>query len=175
MGKESLKLFGTHAVISVFIFLFASMILVGVKSEFLDWIFTVMYLALFWLVMWFGIARVGNNDLKRDRFAPYKGFVIGLLVQIPALITYGILMLMPTVRWLWIPRLIMRGWLSPYLKIATMEGFSDTDWWSIIFILLFIFVAGLAYLFGKKQREKTLRVIEEQESRRAELSKRDSD
>lgn len=175
MGKESLKLFGTHAIISIFIFLFSTMILGGAKSEFVHWLFTVLYLALFWSVIWFSIARVGNNDVKRDRFAPWKGFLISFFVQLPALISYAILILMSEENWIWLPRILIRGWLSPYLKFAMLEGWKDTDWWVILFILLFIAVTGLGYLFGKKQREKTLKIIEEREQMRAELSKRDSE
>lgn len=175
MGKQSLKLFGTHAVISIFIFLFSSMIMAGAKSEFVHWLFTVMYLAMFWSITWVGYVNEGNNDLKRERFTPYKGFIIGALVQIPALLTYIVLMAEAGRNWIWIPRVLMRGWLSPYLKIASLEGFRDTDWWGILFILLYIAGVGVAYLFGKKRREKTLRVIAERESMRGELSKRDSE
>lgn len=175
MGKQSLKLFGTHAVISIFIFLFSSMILSGAKSEFLHWIFTLLYLVLFWSVTWVSYVNAGNNDLKRERFAPWKGFVIGTLVQAPALINYIVLMLNGEKGWIWISRLLMRGWLSPYLKFATLKGWKDTDWWAILFIFLYIGLVGVAYLFGKKRREKILRVIEERESMRGELSKRNSE
>lgn len=175
MGKQSLKLFGTHAIISIFIFLFSSMIMAGAKSEFVHWLFTVMYLAMFWSITWVGYVNEGNNDLKRERFAPHKGFVIGALVQIPALLTYIVLMAEAGSNWIWIPRLLMRGWLSPYLKIASLEGFRDTDWWGILFILLYIGLVGVAYLFGKKRREKTLKIIEERENMRSEFSKRDSE
>lgn len=175
MGKQSLKLFGTHAIISIFIFLFSSMIMAGAKSEFLHWLFTVMYLAMFWSLTWVSYVNEGINALKRERFAPHKGFVIGAFVQIPALLTYALLMVAADQPWIWIPRVLMRGWLSPYLKIASLDGFRDTDWWGILFILLYIAVVGVAYLFGRKRREKTLRIIRERESMRGELSKRDSE
>jgi hypothetical protein len=167
MGKESLKLFGTHAIISIFIALFAAMILSGV-GEFLDWVFTLLYFAFFWVVMLFGIARVGNNDTKRDRFAPWKGFAIGFFVQIPALIVYVVL-LMSSWRLQW----LLRIWFSPYMKFFLLDKWNDA--WMIVFILLFIALAGIGYLFGEKQREKTLKIIEEREQMRAELSKRDSE
>lgn len=173
MGKQSLKLFGTHAVISIFIFIFSTMIMAGAKSEFLHWLFTFLYLAMFWAVTWVGIVNVGNNDVRRERFAPWKGFVIGALVQLPALISYVLLMFSGNSAAELVTMLLLKGWLSPYLKFMIMEGWRDA--YLILFVLLFISVMGVGYLFGKKRREKTLRIIAERESMRAELSKRDSE
>mgnify|MGYP000572020819 CR=1 FL=1 len=173
MGKQFLKLFGTHAIISIFIFLFSSMIMAGAKSEFLQWLFTVMYLAMFWSVTWVTIVNEGQNDLKRDRFAPHKGYVIGALVQVPALIAYILLMFSRNSAVDIVTMLLLKGWLSPYLKFMLMEGWNDS--YLILFSLLFIPVMGVGYLFGRKRREKTLRIIEERERMRGELSKRDSE
>ena len=173
MGKQSLKLFGTHAILSIFIFLFATMILAGVKSEFLDWAFSVMYLGLFWSVTWVNMVNAGNNDLKRERFAPQKGFMIGLFVQIPALITYVVALANSDALWAWIPRLLLRGWFSPYMKFTELANWQE-GWW-IAFLLLYIAAVGAGYLFGKKRREKTLQIIAERERMRGELSKRDSE
>jgi hypothetical protein len=173
MGKQSLKLFGTHAVISIFIFLFATMIISGAKSQFLHWLFTVLYLAMFWSVTWVSIVNEGNKDLKREQFAPWKGFAIGALVQAPALIAYLLLMFSGNSAAELITMLLLKGWFSPYLKFMIMEGWRDA--YLVLFALLFIPVMGVGYLFGRKRREKTLRIIEERESRRGELSKRDSE
>ena len=173
MGKQSLKLFGTHAVISIFIFLFSTMIMAGAKSEFLHWLFTVLYMAMFWSVTWVSMVNEGNNDLRRERFAPWKGFVIGALVQAPAVIAYFLLMFSGNSATELVTMLLLKGWLSPYLKFVLMEGWHDA--YLILFVLLFIPVMGVAYLFGRKRREKTLRIIAERESMRGELSKRDTE
>ena len=173
MGKESLKLFGTHAIMSVFIFLFSTMILSGVKSEFLQWIFVLMYLGVFWPVTWASMVNAGHNDLKRERFAPGKGFVIGALAQVPAFVSYVLLMVSDNTVVSMVTILLLKGWLSPYLKFMLLPGWHDA--YLIVFILLYIPVVGIGYLFGKKRREKTLRIIAERENMRAELSKRDSE
>jgi len=173
MGKQSLKLFGTHAIISIFIFLFSTMILSGAKSQFLHWLFTVLYLGMFYSVTWVTMVNEGNNDLKRERFAPHKGFVIGALVQIPAIIAYMLLVFSDNSAVDLITMLLLKAWLSPYLKFMLMEGWNDV--YLILFALPFIPAMGVAYLFGRKRREKTLRIIAERETMRGELSKRDSE
>ena len=170
--KFSLKLLGIHAIMSVVqFFLMPSLFGIWQEQPIYQWFMGIFYIAVFWLIIYADVSHTSQNDLKRGRYAPHKGFINGMIASIPALALYFIAMIFPSIsddfNYF---AVALRIWLVPYIKIFT--SFEDLmPAIAIIPILLFPIGCGLSYLDGPRRRKKILDAIDKSDSLRAEKSK----
>jgi len=168
----SLKLLGTHAILSIVqIALMPALFGLWQEQPIYQWFMGIFYIAVFWLIIYADVSHTSQNDLKRDRYAPYKGFLNGMIASIPALVLYIIAMIYPSINdGVNYFAVALRIWLVPYIKIFTT--FEDLMPAIAIFpILLFPIGCGLSYLDGPRRRKKILDAIDKSDSMRAEKSK----
>ncbi len=169
--RQSLKLLGTHAIMSVAQFIFMPSLMGLFENEIYQWIVGLLFIAIFWLIIYADMSSKGLDDTKKDAFAPYKGFIIGLIASIPSTILYLLATIMKSstsnVNWF---SIALRIWLVPYIKIFTTfeEMMPDI---TIIPIALFPILTGVSYIDGRRKRSKILKAIERAEATRAEKSK----
>ncbi|MDN5277506.1 MAG: hypothetical protein PWR01_1471 [Clostridiales bacterium] len=170
--RQGFKLLGTHAVMSLVQFIFMPA-LFGIleKNQLYQWLIGLVYIAIFWLIIYADMSNKGLDDAKKDVFAPYKGFIAGLIASVPGIVLYllAITMKVPgsTVNWF---DVILRIWLVPYTKIfVTFEKMMPDI--AIIPIALLPLLSGISYIDGLRKRKKILEAIENAEAMRAEKSK----
>ena len=169
-GKFSLKLFGSHILMTVILF-FLYFLMFGLfpDSELYQWFIGMLFIVIFWFVIYADASYYGQNDLKRGTFIPAKGFVSGLIASIPGILLYIFSLAIPSAGLI---EVFLCALLIPYIKlIVTFENSMPAV--SIVFLLFFPLVTGLSYLDGIRRREKIKKAIEKKDAMRAELSKRD--
>lgn len=171
VGKLSLKLIGTHAIISIVEF-FLMIPLMGLwkDNEIYQWLVGLLLMFILWFIIYSDISYVGQNELKRDLFWKPKGFIIGLIASIPALILYILAIIIEAkVNY---AEIVLRICLAPYTKLFIT--FQDKmPYIAIIPIAILPILSGLSYLDGQRRRKKILDVIKESDAQRAEKSKVD--
>lgn len=170
--RQGLKLLGTHAVMSLVQLIFMPA-LFGIleKNQVYQWLVGLVYIAIFWLIIYADMSNKGLDDAKKDVFAPYKGFIAGLIASIPSVILYLLAISMKpsagSVNWF---STVLRIWLVPYTKIfVTFEKMMPDI--AIIPIALLPLLSGISYIDGLRKRKKILEAIENAEAMRAEKSK----
>jgi len=171
VGKLSLKLIGTHAIISIVEF-FLMIPLMGLwkDNEIYQWLVGLLLMFILWFIIYSDISYVGQNELKRDLFWKPKGFIIGLIASIPALILYILAIIIEAK--INYAEIVLRLWLAPYTKFFTT--FQDKmPYIAIIPIAILPILSGLSYLDGPRRRKKILDVIKESDAQRTEKSKVD--
>ncbi|MFS8501461.1 MAG: hypothetical protein FWJ59_06600 [Caldicoprobacter sp.] len=168
--KQGLKLMGTHAIVSLIQFIFIPPLLSIFENQIYQWLVGLVCIAMFWLIVYADMSKVGLDDAKKDAFAQYKGFIAGLLASIPSIILYLLAIAMEpsgSVNWF---EIALRLWLIPYTKIFTTFD-KMMPHIAIIPIALFPMVAGISYIDGLRKRKQILKAIENSEATRAERSK----
>lgn len=169
--KQGLKLLGTHAILSLAQFIFMPSLLGLFENEIYQWVVGLLFIAIFWLIIYADMSNKGLDDAKKDAFAPYKGFIIGLIASIPSAILYLLAIIMKSSAngFNWVS-VVLRIWLVPYIKIFTTfeEMMPDI---TIIPIAIFPLLSGISYIDGRRKRSKILKAIERAEAMRAEKSK----
>ena len=166
--KFGLKLLGTHLLMSViqsFLYFFLFSILPDNKLY--QWFMGLVFILIFWLVIYSDASYYGQNDIKRNNYYHYKGFIAGLIATLPGILFYmGFLIYEPI-------GFLHRLWLIPYAQVYV--GFAGVmPHLTIILALLFPIVSGFSYQDGIRRRNKVLKAIEKKESQRVELSKRNT-
>jgi len=170
--KLGLKLLGTHAIMSIVqVLLMPALFGIWQDKPIYQWLIGIIYICIFWLIVYADASYTSQNDLKRDRYFPYKGFIGGLIASIPALILYFVALIFPeTQDGFNFFEVTLRVWLVPYIKIfTTFENLMPSI--AIIPILLFPIGCGISYLDGPRRRKKILDAIDKSESMRTEKSK----
>ncbi|MBM7581511.1 hypothetical protein JOD02_000334 [Caldicoprobacter guelmensis] len=170
--RQGLKLLGTHAVMSLVQFIFMPG-LFGIfdENEVYQWIVGLVYIAIFWLVIYADMSNRGLDDAKKDAFAPYKGFIAGLIAAVPAIVLY--LLAMGAERphnAINLFEVILRGWLVPYTKIFVTFEKNMPDI-AIIPIAVLPVISGISYIDGLRKRKKILEALKRAEAMRAQRSK----
>ncbi len=165
--KFALKLFGTHALMTVVqFFLYLILFSIFVENQIYQWFMGIFFIFLFWVVLYADVSYAGQNDIKRGVYNPAKGFISGLYTAIPGILLYiGSLIYLPIT-------ILLRLWQIPYMKvfISFEEAMPHL---ALVAVLLFPIGTGLSYLDGPRRRNKILKSIEKSDALRAEKSKRD--
>ena len=168
--KFGLKILGTHAVMSIVqIALMPALFGIWQDKELYQWLIGLIYIGVFWIIIYADISYASQNDVKRGRYHPSKGFISGLIASIPGIILYLLAMAFASQKVNYF-EVALRVWLVPYIKIFTsFDDFMPAV--AIVPILLFPILCGLSYLDGPRRRKKVLDVIEKTEAMKAEKSK----
>ncbi|NLN41644.1 MAG: hypothetical protein GX160_06635 [Clostridiales bacterium] len=171
VGKLSLKLIGTHAIISIVEF-FLMIPLMGLwqDNEIYQWIVGLLLIFILWFIIYSDIVYISQKDIKRDLFWKPKGFLIGLLASIPALILYILAIIIEAK--IDYSEIALRIWLAPYTKFF-MTFKDKMPYIAIIPIIILPILSGLSYLDGPRRRNRILDAIKESDAKRAEKSKVD--
>jgi len=169
--KQGLRLLGTHAIMSLVLFIFMPSLLGLFENEIYQWVIGLIYIAIFWLIIYADMSNKGLDDAKKDAFAPYKGFIAGLIASIPGVILYLLAIMMKSstgsINW---GAIVLRVWLVPYTKLfLAFENMMPEI--AIIPIALLPLLSGISYIDGLRKRNKILKAIEKAETMRAEKSK----
>ena len=169
--KLGIKLVGTHAIISIVEF-FLLIPLTGIweNNQIFQWIIGLLQIFILWFIVYADVSNTGQNELKRDTFRKPKGFFIGLVASIPALI----LLLLSISIWIEpnYAQVALRFWLTPYSKVfISFEKYMP--YLAIVPIVLLPIITGLSYLDGIRKRNKILDTINQAKDKRAEKSKVD--
>jgi heme/copper-type cytochrome/quinol oxidase subunit 2 len=141
------------------------------KNQIYQWFIGLVYIAVFWLIVYADMSSKGLDDSKKDSYAHYKGFIIGLFASIPGIILYVLAVTVQpatnSINWF---STALRVWLVPYTKIfITFEKFMPDI--AIIPVLLFPLVSGISYIDGIRKRKKILKAIEKSDTLKAQKSK----
>jgi len=169
VGKLGLKLIGTHALISL-VEVLVLLPLMGLweNSEIYQWVVGLVLMFIYWAITYIDINYLSQNELKRNLYWKPKGFIIGLIASIPALILYITAIIIKTS-----PNyaeIALRIWLAPYTRVFVVLE-EQMPFIAIIPIIILPIIAGLSYLDGPRRRKKTLDAIKKSEADRAEKSK----
>lgn len=168
--KFGLKILGTHVIMFIVqIALMPALFGIWQDKELYQWLIGLLYIGVFWLIIYADVSYASQNDIKRGRYYPSKGFISGLIASIPDIILYLLAMAFVSQEPNYF-EVALRVWLVPYIKIFTT--FTDAmPAVAIAPILIFPILCGLSYLDGPRRRKKILDAIEKSESMRAEKSK----
>ena len=171
LSKLSLRLIGTHAIMSIVVFfLIIPLMSVWENNAIYQWLVGLVFIAFFWFIIYSDVSYTSQKELKRDMFWKPKGFIIGLIASIPALILYVLSIIIEAK--INYADIALRVWLSPYTKIfITFED--QMPYIAIIPIVILPILSGFSYLDGLRRRKKVLDAIKESEALRAEKSKVD--
>ncbi len=176
--KRGLRLTGTHAVLSVVLFIFfPSLFSIFENNQIYQWFIGVVYMAVFWFIIYIDMSARGLDDCKKGIYNVYNGFITGLIASIPAIVLYVLAMTYQPapnqVNWF---STALRVWLIPYTKIfitfdnsATMKHLMPGI--AIIPIILFVLGSGISYIDGFRRRKKILDIIGQSNALKAEKSK----
>lgn len=172
LSKLSLKLFGTHAIISIVEF--ALMLpLFGIlqDNQIYQWAIGLLFIAIFWFVIYAEMSHNGLEDTKTDKYKAKKGFVAGLICTIPGIILYIATLLYDpganAINWF---NPVLRIWLAPYIKIFnSLEEHMPHP--ALVVNLLLPIVSGLSYMDGPRKRQKILDAIKKSDEMKTEKSK----
>ncbi|MFY9176111.1 MAG: hypothetical protein WBI74_02625 [Caldicoprobacterales bacterium] len=171
VGKLGLRLIGTHALMSIVEF-FLMMPLMGLweNNQIYQWLIGLLLVIFFWLIIYSDVNYTSQNELKRNLFWKPKGFIIGLIASIPALVLFILaIMIQADINY---AEIALRIWLSPYTKFFVT--FQDKmPYIAIIPIFILPVLTGLSYLDGPRKRKKILDAIKEADAQRTEKSKVD--
>lgn len=169
IGKSGLALIGTHAIISI-VESFLLLPLAGLwDNSIYQWVVGLILIFFLWIVVYADMNSKGQNDLKRGVFVKAKGFLVGLVASIPALILYIASISLVNAEFNY-AEVVLRIWLVPYSKFfVTFEELMPHL--ALIPIILFPIITGISYLDGPRRREKILKAIEQSDAQRAEKSK----
>lgn len=164
--KFGLKLLGTHLLMSVIqFFLYLILFSIFQDSKIYQWFMGIVFILIFWLVIYSDASYYGQNDIKRNNYFHYKGFIAGVIATLPGILFYmGSLIYAPI-------GILLRLWLIPYVQVYVSLA-SAMPHLTIILALLFPLVSGFSYRDGIRRRNKVLKAIEKKDSQRVELSKR---
>src|SRR5690554_5782423 len=144
LSKLSLKLLGTHAIMSVVQFVLM-LPLLGIlqDNQIYQWAIGLLFIAIFWLVIYAEMSHNGLEDTKADKYRPIRGFIAGLICTAPGIILYFATLFYKTEpNWF---NVIMRIWLSPYIKIFTsLESHMPHP--ALVVSMLLPVVSGVSYM-----------------------------
>jgi len=170
----ALKLFGTHAIMSLVQFLFMPAFF-GLWQDNIayQWAVGLLYVVIFWLVIYADASGSGSDDFKKGSFVRTSGFIAGLKASIPAFLIYILALFYgfssESINWF---ITILRIWLVPYTLLFT--AFEHIIMWIVpATITIFPIVSGLSYMDGERRRKKIIAIIEKAKSSRIEKSKID--
>lgn len=169
LSKLSLRLIGTHAIMSIVQFvLMLPLLAILQENELYQWGIGLLFIAIFWLIIYADMSQNGQEDTQLDSYNPTKGFLAGLIAAIPGIILYfATLIYRGDLNWF---NIILRVWLSPYIKIFTsFEGQMPHP--AIIVNMLLPIISGISYLDGPRRRQKVLDAIERSNKMKTEKSK----
>mgnify|MGYP001063758935 CR=1 FL=1 len=171
--KLSLKLLSTHAVMSIIQFvLMLPLFGIFTDNQIYQWIIGILFIGIFWLVIYGDMSSNGLQDAKSGKYKSHKGFIAGLLCTIPGIILYIATILYEPdisnkINWF---NVILRIWLSPYIKIFNSLE-SSMPHPALVVNMLLPIVAGISYMDGLRQQKKIRDVIEEADKTKIEKSK----
>lgn len=168
--KQGLKLLGTHAIVSLIQLIFVPSMLALFDNQIYQWFVGLVCIAMFWLLVYADMSSAGLDDAKKDAFAPYKGFIAGLIASVPSIILYLLAATMEpsgSVNWFVIA---LRLWLIPYTKLFTTFD-KMMPHIALIPMALFPLISGISYIDGLRRRNQILKAIEKAETTKAAKSR----
>jgi|GEM_PF-638042 len=181
-ARLSLRLLGTHVIIAImFVFAWPLMELFQ-KNEFLQWLICIFFIGAYALAMYSDLSNIGLKDVKRNTYVPYKGFAAGLMVSTVTVVLVILALAFKLkqgdgqdlISWSKVPEVILRIWLSPYVKV--FRAFPDLmPALGLIDVIVFPLITGISYLFGPYQYKKVVDVIKKNNALREEKSKMNKD
>lgn len=172
LRKLGLSILGTHTLITL-VLLIAILLISSSGSMTAVIIITVVALAVYWVFMYAASVYYGERDLKRGDFDVTNGFKAGLIADIPSIIFFiiSIFFYQSEIVWLNVTsNALMRIWHSPYTNIFNEFG-NLMPWIGLLPIIILPLGIGFSYLDGRRRRAKTMKIIEDNDTRRGEISK----
>ncbi len=158
--------------------------LLGVwDSVWFKWFLSLLFSFLWFMFIWLDTVGFAQKNIQKDKiiarkiaeeqyvpqgdegknYAPWHGFLIGLLSQIPSLIVIVISFFHGLQEW---PTLVLRGWYIIFFQsYVTFEG--ALPYLFLVYPIILACVSGLAYLNGSVQQRRLETIIERNKARKA--------
>lgn len=153
------------------------------KNDVYMWFVCLLFSFLWFLFIWLDSVGLAQKNIQRDKiiarkvaedhyvpqgdegklYAPWHGFVVGLISQIPALVVIVFTFFTGPLEWPW---LVIKGWYIIFSQ-SYVAFESALPFLFLIYPIVLACVSGLAYLNGPAQQRRLETIIERNTAKKA--------